>query len=106
MSTVFWRLRVGYYQYNDGSSNNGSFNRAIRFDNEAEAIRVRDTIQGDIAAGKANVGMEDSDPELPDYIPGCCGGYYKWASLYRVDENESPLGQRVESTAAAKEAQS
>jgi hypothetical protein len=93
--STFWRLRVGFYQYNDGSSNNGSFARAVHFTNEAEAVRVRDAIQKAIEAGNAHVGMEDSDPDLPDYIPGCCGGYYKWVALYRVNENESPVGKRV-----------
>lgn len=94
-ASVFWRLRIRYYQYNDGRSNNGSFRRAITFSDETEAIRVRDAIQKAIetGGGKAHVGMDDGDPELPDYIPGGCGGFYTWVALFRVDEHESPLGQ-------------
>lgn len=94
MST-YYRLKVRFYQYNDGSSNNGHFRRTVEFDNEAEAVRVRDIIAKAITDGRATVGFPDSDENVPDYIPGCCGGYYTSVELFKVDETVSPLGKRM-----------
>ena len=89
MNRIFYRLRLRYYQYNDGSSNNGYFNRAIEFDNKEEAIKIRDIINKAIEAneGRASVGQENDDIDFPDYIPGCCGGFYTSVKLFSVCEN-------------------
>ncbi len=74
--TTFFRLKVFFYQYNDGSANNGHYWRYVDFNTKDEADREKRLIDNAIKKKAADVGMSDSDDTLPDYIYGCCGGYY------------------------------
>lgn len=92
-----------YYQYNDGSANNGDRRGEKKTRTAAEAIALADEINAAAARHKALMDDKTPDPEVSEevewadrdlvnsLIEGCCGGYFHGAEAQAVTVERTKL---------------
>lgn len=86
---IFYEVYYRYYQYNDGSANNGTFTDCTAFDSIEDANTLADKIDN-----YDSLGEEGRDKLVGDLIPGGCGGYFIGkARILKVTRKEEEISR-------------
>lgn len=82
---ISYEVRYRYYQYNDGRSNNGTYDSSVVVNSKDKAVELARRINESALAHKQEK-YDDMDYELMDeLIP--CGGYLISAKVYEVQKS-------------------